>query len=321
MKFFNDISNKVLNEVCKLKLTVSKESPTILLVGGIGAVVGGTIMAIKASGKASDCMDEFDSRMKRYREAVEIADKRNDGEEFYPVATRKRDVQIIYGHMMMTMAKIYLPAIMVEAAGIFMICKSHSILNKRYGAMAAAYAALSKSFEDYRKRVAERYGAEVEKSIYYGFDQKSIEEVQTGDNGVSTTTTKDITTANPLSPYSKFIDQDSGIWEKNPQYTLQNILVQQRTANDLLWTRGFLTLNDVYRLLDLPQTTDGMILGWIKDPNNEQKINFGLYETNREATRRFVNGYEDVVLVDFNIDGNIYQKMMDTRKKEKNEQR
>lgn len=320
-KFFNKIYQNALTAAGKARLGVVKHSPEIMLVAGIVSIGTGFVMAIAATSKADDCMDAFNKRMDQIKENSALADKTADPEKAYSLAQRAEDKRFVYGHMIKSMAKIYLPAVMFEVAGILLICKSHKVLSGRYAGVSAALLAREKQIEEYRKRIREKYGEEAEKDIFYGFKTDTVNEQVTGDNGVTTEEEKKIKTADPLNPYSRFIDQDSSIWEKSPQYTLQNILVQQRTANDLLWARGFLTLNEVYRLLDLPQTTDGMIMGWIKDPNVEQKINFGLDNLNSEAIRRFVNGYEDVVLVDFNIDGNIYQMKINERIKDKNERK
>lgn len=316
LKVFDKVVNSVTNALGKTKLTLSRRSPEILLVLGIGGVIAGTGMAIAATDKAHDCMDQFKKNMDRIKENAELADAKPNPEQLYPVEQRKQDTRIVYGHMMMSMARIYLPAILVEAAGIALICKSHKILNNRYLAASAYGAAKAKELAEYRKRVSDAIGEDAEKSLYLGEKIDTIKELKTGDNGVTTEEEREVKILDPLDPYSRFIDSTcSGVWEKQPQYTKENILLQQRAANDILNARGFITLNEVYRMLGLEQIPEGMVLGWIKDKNIEQKIDFGLNNGHSEAVRRFVNGYEDVVLVTFNVDGNIYDMMKKERKR------
>ena len=303
---FNKIYQKALNQVTKAALKISEKSPTIMLVGGIALVVTGTGMAISSTSKASTCMDEFKERMDRIKESSEIADTKENPEDIYPIAQRQEDTRIVYGHMIMTMAKIYLPAILVQAAGIALICKSHQVLTKRNAGLAAAYAGVSKAFNDYRKRVRDKYGEEEENNLYYGYETKAITVTETGDNGVTTEVSKEVRKANPLDPYSRFIDETTDVWDKCPQYTLQNLIVKQRMLNARLWNKGFLTLNDACDELGIDRTREGMVIGWVKDPNNECKINFGLDDLSSEATRRFINGLEQYFLATFNVDGNIY---------------
>ena len=88
---------------------------------------------------------------------------------------------------------------------------------------------------------------------------------------------------------------------------------QENWCNERLKRNGFLTLNEVYECLDLPKTTAGMVAGWIYDedhPVGDNKVLFNLDDGTSEATRRFMNGLEPIVLLDFNIDGDIY-KLMD----------
>ena len=65
----------------------------------------------------------------------------------------------------MKFAKLYAPAVMLGAASIASILASHNIMKKRNVALAAAYAAVDKSFKDYRDRVIERFGEQVEKEL------------------------------------------------------------------------------------------------------------------------------------------------------------
>ena len=80
----------------------------------------------------------------------------------------------------------------------------------------------------------------------------------------------------------------------------------QAQANDMLHARGHIFLNEVYDMLGIPRTEDGQLVGWIKGGND---VDFGIYNMYKEANRDFVNGYEPVVLLDFNVDGLIYNKL------------
>ena len=73
-------------------------------------------------------------------------------------------------------------------------------------------------------------------------------------------------------------------------------------------------LNEVYDLLGIQRTKAGNIVGWIYDPNNPEHagdncIDFGIYDLYNKDKRAFVNGYEKSILLDFNVDGNIWKLM------------
>ena len=85
---------------------------------------------------------------------------------------------------------------------------------------------------------------------------------------------------------------------------------QQAYANDLLKSRGYLFLNEVYEILGFPRTAAGQQIGWIYDekhPIGDNFVDFGLYNMTNEQTNNFVNGYERSVLLEFNHDGNILE--------------
>ena len=80
-------------------------------------------------------------------------------------------------------------------------------------------------------------------------------------------------------------------------------------ANDLLKARGRLFLNEVYRMLGIDETKAGQVVGWVYNPDNptgDNFVDFGIYNMQRERVRAFVNGYEPNILLDFNVDGVIW---------------
>lgn len=89
---------------------------------------------------------------------------------------------------------------------------------------------------------------------------------------------------------------------------------QQNYANDLLVKRGYLFLNDVYKMLGFEPTRAGQVVGWRHEPEKSDcdgYVSFGIYNANRETARDFVNGYERSILLDFNVDGPILDTLDD----------
>ena len=61
-------------------------------------------------------------------------------------------------------------------------------------------------------------------------------------------------------------------------------------------------------MLGIPRTKAGQIVGWIydeKNPNHDGDnfVDFGIYT---KANKEFVDGFEKVAILDFNVDGPIY---------------
>ena len=83
---------------------------------------------------------------------------------------------------------------------------------------------------------------------------------------------------------------------------------QQNYLNDKLKRQGYLFLNDAYKALGFDVTKAGQVVGWIYDENHpigDNYVDFGIFNINSEAARRFVNGLEKCIWLDFNVDGDI----------------
>lgn len=112
------------------------------------------------------------------------------------------------------------------------------------------------------------------------------------------------------SQYARFFGETCPAWSKNSEYNLMFLLQMQRYANEKLKAQGYLFLNDVYEMLGMPKTQAGQIVGWVYKENNtdgDNYVDFGIYRTEKNA--KFVNGFENSILLDFNVDGPIIDKM------------
>ncbi len=135
-------------------------------------------------------------------------------------------------------------------------------------ALGAAYAAIDKSFKEYRGRVIERFGEQVDTELKYGIKAKKFEEIEVDpETGKEKKVKKTVMVADPnlQSDYAVYFDSKSRNYETNPDYNRMFLKAQQAFANDKLQTRGHLFLNEVLDDLDLPRTPAGQIVGWTKD--------------------------------------------------------
>ena len=60
----------------------------------------------------------------------------------------------------------------------------------------------------------------------------------------------------------------------------------------------------------LPCSMNGVVYDK-KNPIGDNYVDFGIYNTSKEANRNFVNGYERTILLDFNVDGPILDTLDD----------
>lgn len=301
------------NTFNKVSFKVSKHSPEILLVTGIVGVIGSGIMACKATTKAGEIINEAKERIDQIHICSEDTGLIKTGA--YTPEDAKKDMAIVYAQTGIKFLKLYGPSIGLAAISITSILASHNILHKRNVALAAAYATVDKSFKDYRKRVIERFGEVVDKELKYDIKAKKVEKTVTDPETGKEKKVKEtveITGIDGYSEYARFYDDGCKGWVKDSEYNLLFLRAQQRYANDLLITRGHVFLNEVYDMLGIPRTKAGQVVGWVYDPNNDNidnYVDFGIYDVNKPKARDFVNGYERAILLDFNVDGNIWDLM------------
>lgn len=287
-----------------------KYSPEILVGLGVVGTISSTIMACKATTKLSglleDSKQEIDT-IKRCSEDPALAEK-------YSEQDAKKDLTLVYTQTGIKIAKLYLPAVTLGVASLACLIGSNNILRKRNIALAAAYTTVDKSFKEYRKRVTDRFGEEVERQIRHNIKAQEIEETIIDEDGNEKKITKNVETCeiDGYSEYSRFFDDGCTGWEKDAEYNLVFLKAQQQYANDLLRSKGHLFLNEVYDMLGIPRSKAGQVVGWIYDPENpigDNYVDFGIYDVNKRGSRDFVNGYERTILLDFNVDGNIWDLM------------
>lgn len=305
----NEIMNAISQKASQVGFALKKSSPEIMVGAGIIGLVASGVMACKATTKAGAIAEKHDHDMSQIHEAAGLPD-----EEYSPEDERK-DTVIVYTQTVVKYIKLYAPSVILAAASIACILCSHNIMKKRNVALAAAYAAIDEGYKKYRGNVIERFGEEVDKELKYGIKAEEVKETVVGEDGKKKTvkkTEKYIKDGHQYSDFARVFDDGCRGWTKDPELNLLFLKQQQNWANERLKSRGYLFLNEVYDLFNFPRTQAGQAVGWIYDPSNEKLqncVDFGLYNVNVERARAFVNGYERSFVMDFNVDGDIYQMM------------
>lgn len=289
-------------------LKIKKHSPEILLTAGtVGVVVSG-VMACKATLKVNEILDESKQQIDTIHS---VAADPNMAEK-YTAEDSKKDLAIVYTQTAVKMIKLYGPSVGLGVVSLGCMIGSNRILSKRNVALAAAYTAVDKSFKEYRGRVIERFGKQLDKELRYNIKAKEIEEVSKdeNDNEVVKKEVVDVIEDDPnnYSPYSIVFDDGNEGWDPDPERTKFFLIQQQNWANERLKTKGHLFLNEVYDMLGARRTKAGAQVGWVYDEKNvvgDNYVDFGIFDTRRSKARDFVNGYEKVIVLDFNVDGYI----------------
>lgn len=285
-------------------LKLKKHSPEILLAAGVIGVVASGVMACKATLKVEEIIDDAKHKIDTIHEVSAdptMAEK-------YSEEDSKKDLAIVYTQTAVKLIKLYGPSVALAGVSLGCMIGSNRILNKRNVALAAAYTAVDKGFKEYRGRVIERFGKELDKELKYGIKAKEIEEVSVDEKGkeVSTKSTVEVMDPNNYSPYSIIFDDGNAGWDPDPELTKYFLIQQQNWANDRLKAKGHLFLNEVYDMLGAKRTKAGAQVGWVydeKNPVGDNYVDFGIFDIYNPKSRDFVNGYEKVIVLDFNVDG------------------
>lgn len=303
-----DLLYSVSRKLNTVGFKFKKNSPTIFVTLGVVGTVASAVMACVATTKLNSVIDDT-------KQKIGEAKKTYEESPVYSEQDLNKDIKIIYAHTGLELVKLYGPSIILGSLSLTSIIYSHSSLMNRNASLAAAYSVLNKGFKEYRNRVVEEYGEDVDKALRYGLKEKEESVIVVDEDGTQTEV-KETKTTIPgtveASSYSKFFDSSSPYWEDNPEYNFTFLKSQERYANQKLKTKKYLFLNEVYQMLGLKETKAGQIVGWVYDEDNpvgDNFVDFGICNFNIEKNRDFVNGYEPVILLDFNVDGNIWDLM------------
>lgn len=290
----------VSRSVSHAGLLAAKNSPSFLVAGGIVGMIGSTVLACRATLKLEDVLDEAKEEIDRTRTLEHY--ERNQ----YSLRETQREVSAIYTKTTVEIVKLYTPSVVLGSASVAALISSHNILSRRNAALGAAYAAVDRGFREYRQRVVEKYGEEEDRNFRYGTEEVEIIDEETGKK-------KTVTRVGRQDPsqYAKFFDELADNWQRDPEYNVYFLKCQQNYVNDLLRARGHVFLNEVYDRLGIPRTRAGAVVGWIlsKDGSTDNYIDFGIFNGDSSKVRDFVNGREGAILLDFNVDGVIYDQI------------
>lgn len=309
--WLSKVSTSAVKFAGKAEFTIKKNSPEILLGAGIVGFVGTIVLACRATCRADEVLEFHRRKIKDINDAKEIADADPEGEMSYDIEIYRQDKAVRYLKTTGSLAKLYAPTIAVGTLSLACILTSRNIMQKRYLGVVAAYNGLSAAFEEYRKRVRDEYGEGLDKHFRYGttYDELPVYD----ENGKKTKEKEQVEKTETgmvmqTDDSCRFFDSSNPNWDKNPTFSMMWLRGQQNILNDILHTRGHVFLNEVYDALGFPHTPQGAVLGWI-DGEGDNCIDFGLYDPNKESVRRFVNGVDNVIMLEFNHDGVIWDKI------------
>lgn len=303
----SELKNSMTRTISMTGLKLKKHSPEILAAVGTVGVVTSAVMACKATTKISTILDDAKGQIDTIHEVVANPDMADQ----YSVEDAKKDTAIVYVQSGVKLVKLYGPSVVLGAASIACLLGSNHILRKRNIALAAAYKAVDTSFKAYRGRVVDRFGEELDRELRYNIKAKEVEEIVTDENGEEKVvkSTIEVPEFADHSEYARCFDETCLGWTRDAEYNLMFVKQIQNWANDQLQANGYLFLNDVYHMLGIQRTKAGQVVGWVRNGDGDNYVDFGIFDLKDKSKRRFVNGYEKSIWLDFNVDGPILELM------------
>lgn len=300
------IPNAVTFRVARTILVGQKHSPTILFVGGVAGVVATTVSACRATLKVEDTLVDTQKMILTAKEVVA------KGHENYTEQDYKRDLAILYIRGVGKLARLYTPSIVLGVVSIAALTGSHKILTTRNSQLAAAFAVVEKGFAQYRGRVVDELGEDKDREFRYGSETRTVAVEDT--NGPKKKKVKTFGDGS-ASGYARLFQEYAGgrrnyNWSPLPEYNMMFLRGIQSHANQRLQAKGHVFLNEIYEELGFDPVPEGQVVGWLKD-QGDNYIDFGIFDDLNSMNRfhDFVVGREGALLLDFNVDGEIFRKI------------
>lgn len=315
-------------------IAVHEKSPEILLGGGLVTIGVGVVDACRATLYADEIIEQHKREIEAVKEAAEnelakIEKAKAISEEKGGIYTDEQlavDLNRIAFNTRKGITRVYLKSIgrfimlysrplILILSGAFMITKSHDILTKRLTGAIAAYNVVSEQFKTYREKVADQYGKDADNRFLYE-DIRSDKVIDSIDENGNHVDPNDLEASHNYnkrtSGYARYY---YGAPNETANQAITKIMVARNYAQNLLESRGYLRLNEVYSLLGIPETSAGMVMGWIMKNGSRSGgiVDFGINgisfcnENNRFYADEFDHDHR--ILLDFNVDGVIYGKI------------
>lgn len=224
-----------------------QESPKILTGIGIAAFVGAIVMSVRDTKRYELNLDEA------------IRKKACDTD------TPEEDVKLENTELVKVMATSYWPTAVMATIGTVCICASDYIVGRRNTALAAAYALSERALTTFQSKAIERLGEEKVKEIKDDVAQDQIRANPPTSSNTMLIAGGDGTTL--------CFDPLSGRYFYSSMETIRQGV---NCINETLFDEMFVSLNDLYGYLGLPELHEsiGSTLGWDINHNGSLKIDY-----------------------------------------------
>ena len=205
------------------KLTLAKHSPEILVGMGIAGMITTTVLAVKATPKALELIED-----KKYEEQTD---------KLAPIDVVK------------TTWKCYIPAAVTGVASVTCLIGASSVNARRNAALATAYKLSETALIDYKEKVVETIGEKKEKVVRDAIAADKVKNNPVKKQDI-VVTGKGKTLC--LDPYSgRYFESDVELLKK-----------AANEMNRRMFTEMYMSLNEFYSEINLEEIAVGHDIGW-----------------------------------------------------------
>lgn len=202
---------------------LSEHSPEILTGIGITGLLSTTILAVKATPKALQLIDEKKEEM--------------------------NTDELTNTEVVKTCWKCYIPAAVTASVSVACLIGANSVNSKRNAVLATAYKLSESAFSEYKEKVIETIGEKKEEEVRDKIAKGRIEKNPVKNNEVIITGKGDVLCYDIVS--GRYFKSD-----------VDKIRKAENTLNKKLMNDMYCSLNEFYDLIGLPFTQMGFELGW-----------------------------------------------------------
>lgn len=313
------VPNGVVKAGGRLLTKLAKDKPQIMLGGGLVIAAGGFVLAIINARKLDGAMeasnakvDELEQKQKDIQASANLSEAEQK-EKLKEVAKELNKARAEAAWKIFTL--IGVPSLMF-AGGAAIAVGGHVILVRRFGQLSAGFAALKESFDRYRAMNIAEHGSECDRRYIYGITGSvDGKETITGPDGKEKTVKTKLPAVDMENGgaglYSFVFSEDfSRKCPKDPVNSIAFLQAQQKYWN--IWMQAknkpvtlSMVLDDLGIELDPddPMNDYIYIAGWRPNGDGDNYIDFGIM---RACNKRTLNMEENIVMLNFNCDGNIF---------------
>lgn len=316
----------VVKAAGKTMFALKKAKPQILVVGGVVIATGAFVLAVMNARKMDAVMAESEDKVTEAEMARAEAEENKAGlsekEQKTALAACDKDIRKAKAEGAWKMFCLIGVPSLAFIGGISMTVGGHIVLLKRFGQLSTAFAGLQETFQRYREANIREHGEECDRRYIYGIvDETETTAKVTDENGKEKTVKCKIPVVDGEGGHGlytfEFSEAFSRKCPKDPVNTISFLRSQEKYWNIWMKSTGKpVTLSMVLEELGIEMDPDDpmndyiLIAGWRPNGDGDNEIDFGIM---RAVNKRAISMEENVVMLNFNCDGNIYHSTRYTK--------